>query len=145
MEIVKLYEDSVLPTRAHEEDAGLDLYAHLGGNNIVLEIKPHTTVKVDTGIAVAIPKGHMGLILPRSGVSTKKSLANINAPGLIDCNYTGPVFVPLHNYSDEVQYVNNEDRIAQLVVAPYTKVELEVVEKLTETERGDGGFGSSGK
>lgn len=139
--VAKLKEEAVLPTRAHDGDAGLDLYscepAHLG---------PGERWSVGTGIAIQIPEGHAGLVLPRSGLAREHGIALVNAPGLVDAGYRGEVRVLLLNTDPaEIFRVAAGDRIAQLVVAPIGLAEPVLVEELAESTRGDGGFGSSGR
>lgn len=143
MKIKKLYEDSILPTRGSAEAAGYDLYARLRENE-TLQIPPHTTGKIGTGIAIECPKNHFAGIFARSGLATKQGLAPANKVGVVDSDYRGEIIVALHNDSEEIRYVENGDRIAQLIIIPYTSVELEIVDTLDETERGEGGFGSTG-
>ena len=139
--VVKLKENAVVPTRAHPGDAGLDLYsteiAHLG---------PGERWSVGTGIALEIPEGHAGLVLPRSGLAREHGIALVNAPGLIDAGYRGEVRVLLLN-TDPAETVRIEAgaRIAQLVVTPVAIAEPVEVTELSDTARGDGGFGSSGR
>jgi dUTP pyrophosphatase len=132
---------AVLPTRAHEGDAGLDLYAceaaHIG---------PGERWSVGTGIAVEIPKGHAGLVLPRSGLARDHGITLPNSPGLIDSGYRGELRVLLLNTDPaETFKVEPGDRIAQLVISPVAIATPVEVEALTESARGDGGFGSSGR
>lgn len=139
--VAKLKDDAVLPTRAHSGDAGLDLYAceaaHIG---------PGERWSVGTGVAVEIPEGHAGLVLPRSGLAKKHGIALVNAPGLIDAGYRGEVRVLLLNTDPaETFRVETGDRIAQLVIAPIALAEPVEVEALSDSARGDGGFGSSGR
>ena len=139
--VAKLHEDATLPTRAHEGDAGLDLYAceaaHIG---------PGERWSVGTGVAVEIPEGHAGLVLPRSGLAKKHGIALVNAPGLIDSGYRGELRVLLLNTDPaEIFKVEPGDRIAQLVIAPIALAEPVETEALAESVRGDGGFGSSGR
>jgi dUTP pyrophosphatase len=141
MQIAKLKDDARLPSRAHEGDAGLDLYAcepaHLG---------PGERWSVGTGIALEIPDGHAGLVLPRSGLARKHGIALVNSPGLIDAGYRGEVRVLLLNTDPaETFRVEAGDRIAQLVVAPVALPEPVEAEALGDSARGDGGFGSSGR
>ena len=144
MQIKKLSEKAVIPTRGSEEAAGYDLYACFEEGNGI-QIPPHETVKVNTGIAIALPKGTFGGIYARSGLATKEGLRPAHCCGIVDSDYRGPVIVALHNDSNEYRYVENEERIAQLIVQPYVSVDMEVVKELDETQRGAGGFGSSGK
>jgi dUTP pyrophosphatase len=141
LRVVKLKEGAVLPTRAHEGDAGLDLYAceaaHLG---------PGERWSVGTGVAVEVPEGHAGLVLPRSGLAREHGIALVNAPGLIDAGYRGELRVLLLNTDPaEVFRVAPGERIAQLVIAPIAVAEPVEAEALSESGRGEGGFGSSGR
>lgn len=141
MRVAKLKDGARAPTRAHEGDAGVDLYAceaaHLG---------PGERWSVGTGVAVEIPEGHAGLVLPRSGLARDHGIALVNSPGLIDAGYRGEVRVLLLN-TDPAQVFRVEpgERIAQLVVAPVAIAEPVEVDALTDSARGDGGFGSSGR
>lgn len=139
--IARLNEEAVLPSRAHEGDAGLDLYAceaaHIG---------PGERWSIGTGIAVEIPDGHAGLVLPRSGLAKRHGITLVNSPGLIDAGYRGEVRVLLLNTDPaEVFRIAPGDRIAQLVIAPIALAEPVERDSLTESARGDGGFGSSGR
>jgi dUTP pyrophosphatase len=136
-----LNRDATLPTRAHEGDAGLDLYAcepaHIG---------PGERWSVGTGVAVEIPDGHAGLVLPRSGLAREHGIALVNSPGLIDSGYRGEVRVLLLNTDPAENFrVKPGDRIAQLVIVPIALAEPVEVSALAESARGDGGFGSSGR
>ena len=139
---VQLLSDSAtLPTRAHEGDAGLDLYAAEAAH-----IGPGERWQVATGIAVEIPDGHAGMVLPRSGLARRNGISLVNAPGLIDSGYRGELKVLLlNNDPAEVFRISPGDRIAQLVIAPVVSAEPVQAEVLTETERGEGGFGSTGR
>lgn len=140
---IKLLTDgAVVPTYGTEFSAGADLYA-IGGEDITVE--PHSTVMVHTGIAAEIPTGYVGLVYARSGLATKRSLAPANKVGVIDSDYRGEIMVALHNHSDVPQTISGGERIAQLVIAPYIKAEFETADALEDTERGAGGFGSTGK
>ncbi|HET7485420.1 MAG TPA: dUTP diphosphatase [Solirubrobacterales bacterium] len=139
--IAKLQDEAVLPTRAHKGDAGLDLYAceaaHIG---------PGERWSVGTGVAVEIPEGHAGLVLPRSGLAKKHGIALVNSPGLIDSGYRGEIRVLLLNTDPaETFRVEPGDRIAQLVITPIAPAEPVEAEMLPDSARGDGGFGSSGR
>jgi dUTP diphosphatase len=139
--VLRLKQEAVLPTRAHEGDAGLDLYAcetaHIG---------PGERWGVGTGIAVEIPAGHAGLVLPRSGLAREHGISLVNAPGLIDAGYRGEVRVLLLNTDPaETFRVEAGDRIAQLVITPIALPDPVEVEALEDTARGSGGFGSSGR
>jgi dUTP pyrophosphatase len=139
--IARLNADAVLPSRAHDGDAGLDLYAceaaHIG---------PGERWSVGTGVAVEIPEGHAGLVLPRSGLARKHGIALVNSPGLIDSGYRGELRVLLLNTDPaETFRVAAGDRIAQLVIAPIALAEPVEAASLAESARGEGGFGSSGR
>lgn len=140
---VKLSPSAHEPTRGSEWAAGYDLHADLEGL-IRIEIPPHCYKKISTGIAVALPQGTFGAIYARSGMATKRGLTPVNKVGVIDCDYRGPVIVALYNETDEMQYVEHGERIAQLVVQPFNPVIFNEVESIGTTARGDGGFGSSG-
>lgn len=144
IKIQKLYEDAEIPTYGSALSAGMDLYAHLGKHETLL-IKPHETIKVGTGIAVEPPVGYFGAVFARSGLATKQGLRPANCVGICDWDYRGEYIVALHNDSDEEKEIRNGDRIAQLVFLPYITGEIKVVDELSNTERGDGGFGSTGK
>jgi len=137
----RLRDDAILPTRAYAGDAGLDLAAcerH--------EIGPGERALVGTGIAVAIPHGHAGLVTPRSGLATKSGITIVNTPGLVDSGYRGELRVILHNTDRSEPFVVEPGmRIAQLVVVAVPAAELNEVAELPESERGAGGFGSSGQ
>lgn len=135
----KLEVDAVTPTRGSEEAAGYDLYAATA-----VEVAPGQTVKIPTGISIALPKNTFGAIFARSGLATKRGLAPANKVGVVDSDYRGPVIVALYNQSAEVQKIEKGERIAQLVVIPYMPVIFEEKEELDDTERGEGGFGSTG-
>jgi dUTP pyrophosphatase len=139
--VSKLNDDAILPSRAHEGDAGLDLYAceaaHIG---------PGERWSVGTGIAVEIPNGYAGYVLPRSGLAREHGITLVNAPGLIDSGYRGEVRVLLLNTDPAEGFrIEPGDRIAQLVVAPIVLAEPVEAELLSDSARGGGGFGSSGR
>ena len=138
----KLCEKATLPTYGTAYSAGADLYACL---EETVSIAPRETVLIHTGLALEIPSGYVGLIYARSGLATKRGLAPANKVGVIDADYRGEVMVALYNQSDAVQTVAHGERIAQLVIAPFLSAEFEEVEELSDTVRGAGGFGSTGK
>ena len=134
------------PKRGSEQAAGYDLKACFKEDRI--SINPHETVKVNTGIRLAIPEHYCALILPRSGLATKRGLRPANTPGLIDSDYRGDIIVALHNDSEEVQTIERGERIAQLIAIPYMEINFKPVSQFSdedETERGTAGFGSTGK
>jgi dUTP pyrophosphatase len=135
----RLDPDLPLPARAHPGDAGVDLYAAEP-----IHLEPGERALVGTGIAVAIPEGHAGLVAPRSGLAVRHGLSIVNAPGVVDAGYRGEVKVNLVNIGAEPVDVSRGDRIAQLVVVPVAAVEFVEVPDLDATARGDGGFGSTG-
>lgn len=143
IKIRKLNQNAVIPTHGSEYSAGYDLYACMDTNES-LTIKPHQTVKIYTGVAVAIPEGYFGGIYARSGVASKRGLRPANCVGVIDSDYRGEIIVALHNDSEVEQLVVGGERIAQLVVMPFLPIDFVVVDELDETDRGDGGFGSTG-
>ena len=140
--VKKLKPDAVLPTYGSAEAAGADLYACLEAD---LEIAPGQTAWIPTGLAMELPVGYAGLVYARSGLAAKRGLAPANKVGVIDSDYRGEVTVVLYNHSSEVQRVCSGERIAQLVIAPVFTPGFEEVEDLTDTDRGSGGFGSTGK
>lgn len=141
MKIPVVRSDSRIPmlVNAHLGDAGADLVASEDHS-----IAPGERVVVGTGLSMAIPEGHAGFVLPRSGLATRSGITVANAPGLIDSGYRGELRVGLINHSDETFVVNQGDRIAQLVIMAVESVEYVEVEELGETARGSGGFGSTG-
>jgi dUTP pyrophosphatase len=139
IKIKKLYEDSQIPTRGSEYAAGYDLYAHEGAT-----IKPHETAKIGTGVAIQPPKDTFGAVFARSGLATKQGLRPANCVGVCDYDYTGEYIVALHNDSNEERTIAAGERIGQVVFIPYVNVSFVEVDELEETERGAGGFGSTG-
>ena len=140
--IKKLTKTATIPTRQYEGDAGYDLYADIQEPVIV---EPHTTEFINTGIAIEIPSGYFGAVFARSGLASKQGLRPANCVGVCDSRYRGEYMVALHNDSIAARIVSPGDRIAQLVVMPYLNVDFNEVDELSDTERGDGGFGSTGR
>jgi len=137
----RLSADAVPPARAHFDDAGFDLHASEAAT-----IEPGARASVGTGIALAIPSGHAGLVVPRSGLAARHGIALVNAPGLIDAGYRGEVRILLWNGDRHESFsVSVGDRIAQLVVVRAEGLALEEVAELDATARGEGGFGSTGR
>lgn len=136
---VRLDRELPIPTTAHIGDAAVDLHSRI---DIALE--PGERASVPTGLAVAIPEGHAGLVLPRSGHARRSGIGVVNGPGLIDSGYRGEVNVLLINHGSETVQFSRGDRIAQLAIVPVPAVTWIEVESLDETPRGDGGFGSTG-
>ena len=135
-----LNEFAKIPSKSHQDDIGYDLYSD--GEYI---IEPQKVELVNLGIAIQLPKNVGGFVLPRSGLASKKLIAPINAPGLIDPGYTGELMVPLMNYSNEVYTVSQNERVAQLVTITTGSISFEKVEELDNSDRSSGGFGSTGK
>lgn len=140
VKIKKLNENATIPTYGSPYSAGADLYSAMDE----LTIAPHTTFLVKTGIALELPIGFAGLIYARSGLASKRGLAPANKVGVIDCDYRGEVMVALHNHTDSPQTISKGERIAQLVITPYVVADFQETDELSETVRGEGGFGSTG-
>ncbi len=146
--IKKLNDTAIIPTRGSEYAAGYDLYAGCVDEKNLEEvnvISPYSTMKIHTGIAMEIPEGYFGAIFARSGLATKQGLRPANCVGVIDSDYRGEIIVALRNDSASEQTITSGERIAQIVIMPYLPVEFGEVDSLEDTERGDGGFGSTGK
>ena len=134
---IKLDEKAIMPTRAHETDAGLDLYSPVDAT-----IEPREAVCIDTGVHIELPINTVGMVKSKSGLNVKHG---IQSEGVIDVGYTGSIRVKLYNHSDKSYTINAGDKISQLVILPILTPTLELVDELSETERGDGGFGSMGR
>ena len=157
IKIVRIAPDVVMPTKAHDTDAGFDLYAYCPDATFYswesgcqlnvkgVKVRPNETYKFHTGIKLAIPDGYWGGIYARSGLATKCGLRPANCVGVIDSSYRGEIIVAIHNDSNETQLVHNGDRIAQLVIQKVEPTVFEEVSELGETSRGESGFGGSGK
>ncbi len=141
VKIKKMDENAKIPGYGSDYAAGADLYALTDGD---VEIAPGETKLIHTGIAMEIPLGLAGFIYARSGLASKKGLAPANKVGVVDCDYRGEVMVALHNHGNVPQSISNGERIAQMVFAPYYKAEFEESAELSDTVRGEGGFGSTG-
>ena len=140
--IKKLDERAIMPTYGTEYSAGADLYNMEG---CAVTVAPHETVLIKTGLAVEIPEGYCGLVFARSGLATKRGLAPANKVGVIDADYRGELMVALHNHSDAPADIDGGERVAQLAIVPFLKAEYELSDELSDTVRGSGGFGSTGK
>lgn len=140
--IKKLNEDAVIPTRGSEYAAGYDLYASID-EGCCIGIPPKQMCLIGTGIAMEIPNGYGGFIYARSGLASKRGLRPANCVGVVDPDYRGEIKVALYNDSDEEQAIFANDRIAQIVFGPYLPAKFNVVDELDETVRGIGGFGST--
>ncbi len=142
IKVKKLNADAVLPTYGSQFAAGADLRACIDGE---LTIAPHETALIPTGLAMEIPEGYAGFIYARSGLATKKGLAPANKVGVVDSDYRGEVKVALLNHTDRPQTVEAGERVAQMVIAPYLAAEFSEADALSDTGRGEGGFGSTGR
>ena len=139
---IKLRENAVIPSHESLGAAGCDLSAAIDKS---IMIAPHQTVKIPTGLAMELPEGTFGAVYARSGIATKEGLAPANKVGVIDWDYRGEIMVGLHNHSDEYRIVEPGQRIAQLIIQPYIAAIYEEAKELSSTDRGSGGFGSTGK
>lgn len=142
IKIKKLNNNAIIPTHGSEYAAGYDLYACI---DKPITIPAHKTVKIGTGVAMELPHGYFGAIFARSGLATKEGLRPANCTGVSDADYRGEYIVALHNDTNESKIIMPKERIAQLVIIPHLTAEFKEVNKLTETDRGVGGFGSTGK
>lgn len=137
----KLTSDAKTPTYGSEFAAGADLYS---AENHDIIVNPGETVFIHTGIAVAIPEGYVGLVYARSGIACKRGLAPANKVGVIDSDYRGEIMVALHNHGNTAQEIEPGERIAQIIISPYITASFRERDELDDTERGNGGFGSTG-
>lgn len=140
--VKKLREGAVLPTHGTALSAGYDLYACLAGPAV---IPPHATVQVGTGLAMALPEGWFAAIFARSGMAARRSLRPANCVGVCDADYRGEYIVPIHNDGDAPQTVEPGERIAQMILLPCVTLDFQETEELSATQRGEGGFGSTGR
>ena len=141
VKFVKLDSRAVAPSLGAPYAAGADLRAICDSD---VTLAPNETVLMHTGIAMEIPEGLVGLVYARSGLASKRGLAPANCVGVIDSDYRGEIMVALHNHSGEPQTIAHGERIAQLVIAPYISAEFIETKNLSDTDRGQGGFGSTG-
>ena len=139
--IKKLNADAVIPTYGSQYAAGADLYACI---QEPVTFQPGDTILIHTGLAMEIPAGYAGLIYARSGLASKKGLAPANKVGVIDADYRGEIMVALHNHSNNIVTIEPKERIAQLVITPYLTASFIETDTLSDTVRGQGGFGSTG-
>jgi dUTP pyrophosphatase len=142
VQVRRLRPDAIVPRYQTADAAGMDLHAAL---DQPMHVPPGIAVAVPTGLAMAIPRGYEGQVRPRSGLARKHAVTLTNAPGTIDADYRGPVEVLLINHGREPFTIQSGDRIAQLVIAPVSQAELVEVDELSATDRGAGGFGSTGR
>lgn len=141
MKIKLLTNTAKVPTRGSEYAAGYDLYADISNETWIPE---NSNILIGTGISAEIPEGYFGALFARSGLATKRGLRPANCVGVIDSDYRGEIKVALFNDSNTPRAISPQERIAQLIILPYANVDLEVVDDLTDTDRGEGGFGSTG-
>ena len=139
--VKKLRDNAIIPTQGSKYAAGYDLYAAI---DTPITIKSGETVKIGTGLAFELPEGFFAGIFARSGLATKQGLRPANCVGVVDQDYRGEVIVAIHNDSNKNTVIAPGDRIAQMILLPYQSMEFTEVSDLSETDRGDGGFGSSG-
>lgn len=150
VKIKPLYNDAILPKKAHSDDACFDIYSYIPVCNVnfpapTLVIEPHQTLLIQTGFATEIPEGYCALIFARSGLASKRGLRPAQGVPVVDAGYRGEWLIPLHNESNESQIVESGERIAQFMIVPVLDTNLIQVFELNNSERGNGGFGSSGK
>lgn len=142
IKLKKLNDSAKIPERGSDYAAGYDLFANISEN---VEILPHETKLIGTGISCAVPEGYFGGIFARSGLSSKEGLRPANCVGVVDSDYRGEIKVALHNDSETSRTIVPDQKIAQFVVVPFLTVEFQEVAELDSTDRGEGGFGSTGK
>ena len=140
--IKKLHDDAIIPTKGTIKSAGYDLYAYFEEDK--KEINPGETYMVSTGISLEVPDGYFAGIFARSGIASKRNLRPANCTGVIDSDYRGEIKVPIFNDSDKVQVIENNERVAQMIIMPYLDVTFNEVDSLDETDRDNEGFGSTG-
>lgn len=153
VKVKKLSNTAKIPIYSSENAACADLFADIIGiekidvgiDDYRLSIPPHSSIKIGTGLAFEPPKGYCGLIFARSGLSTKQGLRPANCVGICDEDYRGEYIVSLHNDTDETKFIKHGDRIAQLIFVPYQQFDFLETQILSNTERGNGGFGSTGE
>ena len=140
--ILRMTDSAKLPERGSVSAAGYDLFADVAEE---VTIAPHETKMIGTGLAMEIPEGYFGGIFARSGLSAKEGLRPANCVGVVDSDYRGEIKVALHNYGEVARVITPAEKIAQLVVVPFLSVDFNEVSNLSDTARGEGGFGSTGK
>lgn len=141
-ELLKVLTNASLPNYGSDSSAGLDIYS---SNIEDILIEPGKIVPVPTNLAIEIPEGFFGAIYPRSSTGVKKNLMLANTVGIIDSDYRGEIKIFFYNFGEEAQVIKNNDRLAQLVIQPYNRVNVLKVDELSQTDRGEGGFGSTGR
>lgn len=141
-EELKIVSENFTPSYGTDQSAGIDLPC---SNEEDIIIKPKETVKVHTGIRVAIPDGYFGGVYPRSSTGVKRNLMLANTIGVIDSDYRGEIMMFFYNFGDSEQVIKKGDRLAQLIIQPYQRFDIKIVDELDETDRGEAGFGSTGR
>ncbi len=142
IKVKKLNNLAKLPTRGSNYAAGYDLYA---ATDYIIDIAPHSTVKIGTGLSFELPKNTFAAIVARSGIATKRGLRPANCVGICDSDYRGEYIVALHNDTDEMQSIEPQERIAQMILMPFIEMNFSEKNELSDTKRGSGGFGESGR
>lgn len=143
--IMKMFDDAIVPTFGSGGAAGADLYARIDNERHMQAIYPNSTQMISTGICMEIPEGYVGLVFSRSGLATKQGLSLANCVGVIDSDYRGEIKIALHNHSDSIRKVRRGERVAQIVLVPFLKPTFHEQDSLSDTTRGEGGFGSTGQ
>lgn len=142
LKVKKMRDNAILPTRGDVEAAGIDLYACI---DEPIYLHANKSIMIPTGIACEFPEGYFGLMFPRSGVGVKKKLALLNTAGVIDNSFRGEIMMAFVNNNNHTQIIEPGDRLAELILLPYIHFDIVEADELTPTERGEGGFGSTGK
>ena len=142
IKVKKLNDLAKMPSRGSSDAAGYDLYA---ATDYIIDIAPHSTIKIGTGLSFELPSGTFAAIFARSGIATKRGLRPANCTGIIDADYRGEIIVALHNDTDELQSIDPGERIAQMILLPFVEMSFNEVNELSDTVRGAGGFGDSGR
>ena len=145
IKIKPLHIDTIIPTKGYPSDACFDIYAYVNYESQDVVIRPHTTTLIHTGFSTEIPEGYWAAIFARSSVATKYGLRPAQGVPVIDPHYRGEWMIPLHNDTDCTKIIKHGDRIAQFMILPILETSLSVVADLNDTDRGEGGFGSTGK
>lgn len=143
--IMRMFDDAIVPTFGSDGAAGADLYARIDNERHMQAIYPNSTQMISTGICMEIPEGYVGLVFSRSGLATKQGLSLANCVGVIDSDYRGEIKIALHNHSDSIRKVKHGERVAQIVLVPFLKPVFHEQDNLSDTTRGEGGFGSTGQ
>ena len=143
--IMRMFDDAIVPTFGSDGAAGADLYARIDNERHMQAIYPNSTQVISTGICMEIPESYVGLVFSRSGLATKQGLSLANCVGVIDSDYRGEIKIALHNHSDSIRKVKHGERVAQIVLVPFLKPTFHEQDSLSDTTRGEGGFGSTGQ